>query len=299
VPAQGESPAVARRRVRLALKKAREALGLSQSTVAKKMEWSLSKVQRIESGDVGISGTDLRVLLDLYGVTDEEEVEQLLEEARISRRQRWWTAAEYRDHLSPGLRQLLQFEAEAVAVRVYQPVLVPGAMQTPAQADFVLGWWNKSLTDDERRVRYNVRMQRRREIIDAPDGPLFLLILDESALKREVGGLEVMAEQLETLAEIASRPNIKIRIVPLQEGALLGVLGSFVVLDLDEKDPTDAVLYREIVTRDEIIHDPAEVRFYRENFERLWLRSYDEEKSLRAIDAEARNLRVRLDRGEA
>jgi transcriptional regulator with XRE-family HTH domain len=83
VPAQGESPAVARRRVRLALKRAREALGLSQTAVARKMDWSLSKVQRIEAGDNAVSGTDLRALLDLYQVTDEEEIEQLQEEARV------------------------------------------------------------------------------------------------------------------------------------------------------------------------------------------------------------------------
>ncbi|HET6530843.1 MAG TPA: helix-turn-helix transcriptional regulator, partial [Actinoplanes sp.] len=109
--------------MRLALRRARESTGLSQGAVAQRVRWSLSKIQRIEAGDVTVSGTDLRALLDLYGVTDSEEIEQLTEEARISRRQRWWTAPEYREHLTPGTLQLLQFEAEATAIRAYQPVL--------------------------------------------------------------------------------------------------------------------------------------------------------------------------------
>lgn len=294
--AQGESPAVARRRVRLALRKAREATGASQGAVARRIGWSLSKVQRIEAGDVSISGTDLRALLDLYGVTDQEEIDQLSEEARISRRQRWWTGPEYRDHLTPGLSQLLQFEAEAVAIRSYQPVLVTGVMQTPAYASFLIDWFNKSLSDDDRRVRYDVRMQRRRQIIDSDEGPQYLLIIDESVLKREIGGLAIMAEQLEALAEIAQRPQIYVRIVPYQEGAILGLIGQFTVLDLKDGDAEDAVLYRESFTRDSVSHDRAEVRFHREIFEELWGRSLNEEQTLRAINAEAAALRARLDR---
>ena len=118
----GESPAVARRRVRLALRKARQSSALSQSDVAQRLGWSMSKMQRIEAGEVTVSGTDLRALLDLYGGFSDEDIERLTEDSRISRRQRWWTAPEYRDHLTSGLMQLLQFEAEASGVRAYQPV---------------------------------------------------------------------------------------------------------------------------------------------------------------------------------
>ncbi len=294
--AQGESPAVARRRVRLALRKAREATGSSQGVVARRIGWSLSKVQRIEAGEVSISGTDLRALLDLYGVTDPEEIDQLAEEARISRRQRWWTAPEYRDNLTPGTTQLLQFETEATAIRTYQPVLVPGVMQTRAYASFLINWFNEVLSEDARTVRYNVRMLRREQVIDSEDGPQYLLILDESVLKREIGGLGVMAEQLDALAEIARRPRVYVRIVPLPEGAILGLIGAFTVLDLDDEDVRDAVLYRESFTRDSLSHDRSEVQFHRNIFETLWQRSLDEEKTLRAIMAEAASLRARIDR---
>uniref|UniRef100_UPI0027423731 helix-turn-helix domain-containing protein n=1 Tax=Actinoplanes sp. RD1 TaxID=3064538 RepID=UPI0027423731 len=296
VPSPGESPAVARRRVRLALRKAREATGWSQGVVADRTGWSLSKVQRIEAGDVSVSGTDLRALLDLYGVTDAEEIDLLLEEARISRRQRWWTAQKFRDHLTPAYAQLLQFENEATAIRVYQPVLVPGVLQTRSYADTIISWYSKSLSAEDRQVRLDVRMQRRRNFADADDGAQFLLILDESALQRNIGGPAIMAEQLTELAGVARRPNVNIRIVPLEQGAILGVIGPFVVLDLSD-EPGDAVLYRESYVRDDLNHDRAEVQFHRQIFEDLWSLSLDEEQSISAIEAEAAVLRSRAQRG--
>jgi transcriptional regulator with XRE-family HTH domain len=287
----GESPAVARRRVRLALRKGRQASALSQADVAQRLGWSMSKMQRIEAGDVTVSGTDLRALLDLFGGFSDEEMKQLNEDARISRRQRWWTAPEYRRHLTSGLMELLQFESEATAIRVYQPVLVPGVLQTPSFAESVIGWWNKSLTEEDRRVRLEVRRLRRSQVIEREDAPTYLLILDQSTLEREIGGPAVMAEQLEALIEDARRPNVHVRIIPYREGALIGMLGPFTVLDLSEDEDDDAVLYRESYLTDDVIHEPKDVRHHREIFEALWQQSWNENLSINAIAAKASALR--------
>ena len=292
---QEESPAVARQRVRRALRKARQSTPMSQGAVASRLGWSLSKMQRIEGGEVGVSVTDLRALLDVYGVDDPERIEQLAEDARISRRQRWVTAPEYREHLTEGLRDLMQFETEAVAIRAYQPVFYPGVLQTPAVAESILGWWNKSLSDEDRRVRYDVRMTRRQQIIERDDGPDYLLILDESVIKRRIGGPKTTAEQLEVIADVARRPNVHIRVVPFAKGAYIGALGPFQILDLTDEDDDDAVLYRETYNRDEVIHDPNEVHFHRDAFENLWEVSLNEDATLRAIVAEAALLRSSLD----
>jgi transcriptional regulator with XRE-family HTH domain len=294
--APGESPAVARRRVRLALRKAREATSLSQSDVAQHLGWSMSKVQRIEAGEVTVSGTDLRALADLYGGFPAEELAQLVEDARIARRQRWWTAPAYRAHLTDGLRQLLDFEAGAAAIRAYQPVLIPGVLQTPAYADFVLASWNDELSDDDRRVRHDVRMLRRRQMIERADAPDYFVVLDESILARNVGGEEIMAAQLDTLVESARIPSVHIRVVPLVEGGVFGLLGPFALVDMDEEDPGDAVLYRESWTGDAVIHNQREVRKHRGYFERLWKESWSEDVSLRFIGAKAATLRSGLDR---
>jgi transcriptional regulator with XRE-family HTH domain len=291
-----EPPAVARRRVRRELRKARLALGLVQGDVADRLRWSLSKVQRIENGDVGISITDLHALLGVYGVHDETIVRQLTKDAAISRRQRWSVPAEYREHLTPGLRQLMQFEAEATAIRAYQPFFIPGVVQTPAMAEHLLGWFDKTLSDEDRKVRFDVRMMRAKRIIDHEDAPTYLLMLDEGVLGREVGGRAIMVDQLEAVTEIARRPNVHIRIVKLADGAWVGMLGAFTVLDLSD-DPEDAVLYREDYATDAIEHDPKRVTFYRARFEDMWRRCYGEADSLRLISAEVAVLRASMIRG--
>jgi transcriptional regulator with XRE-family HTH domain len=281
--AHGDPPAVARQRVRRALRRFREGTPWSQGEVAKKLGWSLSKMQRIEAGEVGISGTDLRALLDLYGVTDGEHINRLVEDARISRRQRYETPRGYREHLTPALLELMQFEKRAVAVRAYQPLSYPGVLQTPAVAEAILAAWGQNLSDEERRIRYDVRMARRQHMIDSFGPPDFHLILDESVIKRRIGGLRVTAEQLEDLAAVARRPNVHVRLVPLGKGAFMPAFGAFQILRLGDDEDEGAVLYREMNLRDQLVHDPEEVEFYSTAFEDLWRQAFDEHATTRAI----------------
>src|SRR5215468_9266364 len=109
-------PAVARRQVSLALRRAREAKQWTQTQVATAMEWSLSKVMRIEKGQVNISPSDLRSVLAVLDVTDTEQINDLLAAARVSRSERYSTDALDREHLSPATIALLQFEKEAVRI---------------------------------------------------------------------------------------------------------------------------------------------------------------------------------------
>ena len=126
-----ESPAGARRRVRLALREARLAKGETQGQVAEAMEWSQSKVIRIESGEVTISPNDLRPLLAHLGITDKATADKLVQDARASRRRAmWWDEQRVREHLTQPSRQLIQYEREAVAVRHFSNIMIPGALQT-------------------------------------------------------------------------------------------------------------------------------------------------------------------------
>lgn len=189
----------------------------------------------------------------------------------------------------------MQFELAATAIREYQSTLVPGHLQTRALAEATLSWFDKSLTVEERRVRRDVRLARRRDVIERDGAPDFLLMLDESVLWRTVGGLETAAEQFEDLAETAKRPNVHVRVLPRDTGALLGTFGAFTVLDLSAAEG-DAVLYRESYTRDDLVQDPVEVGYHREVFERFWRRSLDEEASVALILARAYDLRARIAR---
>jgi transcriptional regulator with XRE-family HTH domain len=291
-----ESPAVARRRLRLALRQAREARGLTQGQVAEALEWSLSKVNRVEGGDVTISSTDLRALLALLGVTDAERVDQLMADARASRRRGWWDEPRYRNHLTAATLQLLQFEGEATTIRVFQPTFIPGVLQTRAYAEAVLGAWGDELSDDDRAVRLDVRMRRRSHVFDRDDPPRYVLILDESAVFREVGGPGVMAEQLQVLLDESARPGTQVCIVPLAKGAHYAMQGTFTILDLGDEE--NAMLYseRHLPNNDEIVHTPDRVRRHRELFEQMLADSLGRDASRRLIQARAAAMLASLDR---
>jgi transcriptional regulator with XRE-family HTH domain len=292
--AQGDPPAVARQRVRRALRKFRDATPLSQGDVAKKLGWSLSKMQRIEGGEVGVSATDLRALLDIYGVTDPIQIDSLTLDAQTSRRQRYETAPAQRQYLTQGHRDLMQFEKDAVAIRTYQPVGYPAVVQTPTIADAVISRWTHG--EEARRVRHEARLERQARIFDPVHGPEYYLVLDEGVIKRRFVGLAASAEQLEEIINVAHRPNVHIRVVPFDRGADMVAVGSFIIVDLMGDD--SAVVYRESFNSDEILYGASDVEVHRAAFDRLWALSLSESASTKAFVAEAAGLRSMLERHE-
>lgn len=295
-----ESPAAARRRLRLALRAAREAKGLTQGHVAEELDWSLSKVNRLEKGEVTVSRTDLLAMLELYGVDDQERIDDLVRAARTSRQRGWWDDPRYRTHVTPATLQLLQFEGEATAIRVYHPTLVPGILQTRSYAQIVMNFWQRNLSEAQRTARLEIRSRRREYVLEREDAPEYLLILDESALLRRLGPGEVMADQLHALLELDRRPNIRVRVLPFEEAAVfpkaafLVLLGPFTVMDLGEEE--NAVLYRETVLGDEIDYTGDVIQHHRDYFETAWEAALSEEASRRHIEARAAALLASMDR---
>lgn len=287
--ATGEQPAVARRRVWMALRRAREAKGLTQGQVADEMEWSLSKVMRIEKGEVSVSVSDLRALLDYLDVNEAGEVKQLLDDARAARSERRTAGSAFRQHLTTPTQQLLQYEAEAVAIRHFSLVLIPGVLQTEAYARAVFESLRQNLSSETIRARIDIRMRRRESVLDRPDPPEYLFLLDETALAREIGGPRVMGEQLEVLLDIARETSALVRVVPLAAAPTLALLGPFMILDLDSEG--NSALYRESsFDSDEMSHLPTTVNRHRAIFEELWSRAYSDAESAELIEASARRM---------
>ncbi|ROO58844.1 helix-turn-helix protein [Micromonospora sp. Llam0] len=280
-PGSGESPAAARRRLRLALRRARESAGLTQGKVADALDWSVSKVNRIEKGSVSVSTTDLRALLGLYGVVDADRAERLLRDARTSRLRGWWDEPRYREHLTPAMLQLLQLEGEASAIRVFQPTLIPGLLQTREYGEFVLNFWRSELPEADRALRLEARLRRRDQVLDRPDPPEFHLVLDESVLWRTIGGPRVMAGQFAALLRVARRPNVRVRIVPFADAAIMAMLAPFTLLDFGDEE--NALLYREGLLLDEIVHAAQRIGRHRGYFAHIWDSAHDEATSARLI----------------
>lgn len=260
------TPAVQRRRLRTELRRARQEAGLTQDQVATALEMSLSKVIRIEAGTVGVSANDLRALLGLYRVDDADEVASLLTLARAGRERPWQSA--YSNVASPRLLQFIELEAPASISRNFQPLMIPGLLQTEEYARIMLNQLKTDLPDEGLDSLVEVRL-RRQELIDRRDSPELFFILDEAATRRLVGGRDVMRRQLRRLAELADRPRITIWVLPFSAGAHEGMQGSFVIQEFPDPNDDD-VLYQEGPEGELISHDDPELILrYRERFEGL------------------------------
>ncbi|MFI2762710.1 helix-turn-helix domain-containing protein [Streptomyces echinatus] len=225
-------PSLNRRKLRLALRHARERAGLSQREAAEQVEWSQSKLIRVETGTVSVSVSDLRALLGLYEVTDPDRVHELEEAARGSKGPSWWS--KHHEIVTPQFAQYLGYESAATSVHTYHPIVVPGHLQTRGYAEALLA--PRDLSEERTRRVVDLRLERQQRMFDGDEGPVTTFVLDEAAVRREIGGSAVLAEQLQLLLDFAARPRVTIRVLPFAAGAHYSTLGSFVLLGFPDDD---------------------------------------------------------------
>jgi transcriptional regulator with XRE-family HTH domain len=237
--AHSQDPSVEARRLRSELRRARQDARLTQKDVADALDWSTSKLIRIERGAVGISITDLRALAAHYGMTDERAGE-LVEMARASKQPAWWT--KYRHIVGPTMVTLLGYEGSATAIRHNNPGLMPGLLQTEEYARAILNTYvaDKTTIDD----RVALRLERQ-AIFDRNDPPEAVFVLDEAVIRRWVGGPSVMHAQLEWLKEVAARPNVTVQVIPFSAGEHVGIQGSFSLYEFPPDEDDDYVVFLE------------------------------------------------------
>jgi transcriptional regulator with XRE-family HTH domain len=237
-----DNPEVKRRRLRVALRQERDAANLTQKEAAEALDWSVSKIIRIEQGAVAVTVTDLRTLLDIYKVTDEKREAELVELARGSRNQAW---SEYKDIYSPAARTLFGNEAAAKIIYKYEPTFVPGVLQTEEYARALLLGLGHGEDEIDRIVE--VRLGRQ-ELLDRDPPPRLQFILGEAAVSRAVGGRGVMRHQLDKLKELAERPGISLQVLPFSVGAHPRMGEAFTILEF--ADDLDDLLYLENADRE-------------------------------------------------
>jgi transcriptional regulator with XRE-family HTH domain len=285
-------PAVARRSLRLTLRQNRESRGFTQGQVAAALDWSLSKVNRIELGDVIVSHTDLQALLRLFGVDDPALIDRLDRHRQAARRRDWWDDPRYRLNVTPSMIELLQFASVASQVVAYHPMLVPGFAQIPAYAAAVLEAGGAHLRPEEQEIRLDFRMRLKELLLGSGQPPECVLILDESIVLRQLGGPKVMVDQLDELLMSCREERLIIRILPLAPSPVVVFEPSFVLAELGG----DAVLYRESTLTDELIDNPDTVGRYRDIVNKMLDASLHPGASLRLIEAKVAVLRSELDR---
>ena len=267
------NPTVRRRRLGSELRKLREMKGLTAEAVAAELLVSQSKISRLENGRRSISQRDVRDLCGVYGVDDPHLVESLMNMARESRQQGWWHAfgdVPYSVYI--GL------ETEAESLRTYESLIVPGLLQTRTYAEAVILGMGPEATPAEIQNRVEVRLKRQERVADLEHPLRLWAVIDESALRRVVGGPRVMAEQLEYLAEMSTLPHVTVQILPHDVGAHPGMYGAFAVLEFEDSSDS-SVVYLEGVTSDLYLEKHADVHKYAMMYEYLRAQALNPEKS--------------------
>jgi hypothetical protein len=227
------------------------------------MFWSLSKLNRIETGAVTIQPIEVQALLGFYQVTDSDEIARLKEWSAISRERMWWS-----EHgLNLEFKSFIAHEAEASHIYGYQALFLPGLLQTADYARELISQIVRRDVDDAAvRERVEVRMKRQQSLrkrLDGPNPPSLTLAIDEAVLLRPVGGEQVMRAQLDHLVSMAERPTIKLVIVPMSLGAQPGLAGTFDLLEFPGDNDVD-VLFIESLAVELLITEPETTQTFRE-----------------------------------
>ncbi|MFJ9927251.1 MULTISPECIES: helix-turn-helix domain-containing protein [Streptomyces] len=280
--ASNVNPTVRRRRLGQELRRLREQKGMTAEEVAERLLVSQSKISRLENGRRSISQRDVRDLCGVYEVEDQRIVDSLMEMARDSRQQGWWhTFGDIPYSVYIGL------ETDAESLRVYEPQIVTGLLQTPAYAEALVRGALPETSSAEIEKRVRVRMRRQDRIKD-PANPLRLwVVLDEAALHRVVGSRLVMREQLERLLELADLPHVTVQVLPFEVGAHPGLNGQYAILEFTDTADS-SVVYLEGVTSDLYLEKAQDVQKYAVMYEHLRAQSLNVEASRQLIDRMAK-----------
>ncbi|MGO4458667.1 helix-turn-helix domain-containing protein [Streptomyces sp. M-16] len=272
------NPTVSRRRLGSELRRLREISGMTTQQVAERLLISQPKISLLENGRRLAKPRDVRDLCGLYGVQDQRCVDHLMQLSRESGQQGWWNS--YGD-IPYG--PYIGLEAEAASIRLYEPLVIPGLLQTPAYARAVIAGTIPHVTAEQAGARLQVRL-RRQDRLGAPRDPLRLwAVLDESALRRVVGSREVMREQLDHLTRLGARPHITMQVLPHRAGAHPGVSGQFSLLEF--ADAADmSVVYLERFTSDVYLEKRSDVRLYRDMYAHLQARALSPDSTRHLID---------------
>jgi hypothetical protein len=222
---------------------------------------SRSKISRLEHGRVGFKERDVADLLSLYGVTDSGQRRHLLMLAERANSPGWW--ARYDDVLPDWFETYIGLEQATSLIRTYELQFVPGLFQTEdyARAVTVLGHRAAPAEEIERRV--SLRLKRQEILSRAEPVPRVWAVIDESALRRPLGGREVMRTQLQHLIELTDSPQVTLQIMPFDRGGHSAAGGSFAILRFADSDLPD-IVYIEQLTGALYLDRPEELDHYRE-----------------------------------
>jgi transcriptional regulator with XRE-family HTH domain len=268
-------PTVRGRRLARELRRLREDQKLTLQEVADRLGWSRATVSRLETGQTRPRHGDVADLLDLYGVPSPER-DALITLARETRQRGWWTG--YTDVFTSSYVSL---EDGASHIRSWDPQLVHGLLQTEAYSRAVISA-GRMIADKAEIDRRVAARKVRQGLLDRPDAPRLHMIMDEGVLRRQIGGPEMMADQLRALVVAAERPNVTIQVLSYEMGAHAGLDGRFTLLSYPDPDDPD-IAYVEGTMGNVYLESTEEIGHHVERFRRIRTASLSPEESIELI----------------
>jgi transcriptional regulator with XRE-family HTH domain len=271
----GGGPTVQRMLVGARLRRLRTEVGLTREEAAAAIRASEWKIHRLENGQVGFKDRDIVDLLRLYEVTDPEEVAEFVTLAREANTPGWWR--HYGDLLPSWFRTYVDLEAAAALIRTYEGQFVPGLLQTDDYMRAVVHGAHLEDSGEEMGRRVRLRMARQ-TLLTREQPPRLWAVVDEAALRRPVGGREVMRGQLERLLEASKLPNVTLQVLPFAAGAHPAMVGSFSILRFGDQELPD-VVYLEHLTSASYLSKSEEVDRYLHVMESICVRAAPPERT--------------------
>ncbi|WP_371629316.1 helix-turn-helix domain-containing protein [Streptomyces sp. NBC_00341] len=266
------SPTARRRRLAIELKKLREESGLTCNDVGKELDWSGSKVNRLETGLGRVQPSDIDALCRFYGTS--VELRDLLKAfAKESKTKGWWHA--HGEAVPSWFSVYVGLEQAASGLRSYQSEFVPGLLQTPQYAT-ALSRASADHSEEEIESLIEVRMRRQQLLTTAPSPDLWTVI-HESVLRHVVGSRSTMAAQISHVLGATALRNVTVQVLPFDAGAYPAT-GPFTILGFPEQEDPD-VVYREGLTDSVYLEAASDVSLYTKAFDHLRALALSPERS--------------------
>lgn len=286
---------VPRRQLGRYLRKLRTDARMTVKAAADALEWSEAKMWRIETGNTSLRSHDVETMCRVYGAPADMR-EALMGLAKETKAKGWWHA--YGDVIPDGFDLYVGLEEATEGLEQYAPELVPGLLQTPDYHRALLIKSRPDLQGDEVDRRVQLRAQRQNLITRVTAPPMLRLVLNEAVIRRMVGGPEVMAAQLERLAEMNVRQNVSVRVVPFSVGAHRGFdTGPFTLMRFpttgDGRDHEPPTVYVQGFTGALYLDKPHEIHRYAEAFAEMWNDALSEDDSTALFRQIAREMNGR------
>jgi transcriptional regulator with XRE-family HTH domain len=257
-------PTVLRLLVGAQLRRLREESGITREAAAYAIRGSEAKMSRIEAGRVGFRRRDVADLLTMYGVTDESARAVVLHLAEQANEPGWWHR--YNDTMPDWFSTFVGLEQAAAIIRCYEAQYVPGLLQTEAYANAVIDL-GQAVRVDQVTDRVELRMHRQK-LLSMPQPPDYWTVIDEAVLRRNLGGRNVMRDQLDHIIETSKRPNVTVQVVPFDRSDAAAVGGSFTLLRFTEADLPD-IVYIEQINSALYLNRSVDVEIYLKIVDRL------------------------------